>query len=308
MPMQWDSTGLVMLAATLVGSDASPGVGEAREPGAPRREAERRERRGWRLRTQQGALIHPQQPRQPLAVGVALDRVGHILDQRQHLGGDLVLDLGIVQIAARSQGIHDVLDDRLGSSPGCAAIPAGSRLTTSSGSMPGGRVVTRMSACRRASKPQQAAGIKDRLALVIHGLAGELQAAQGGFVAGGVRIQRQHDAPGEALEQAQLVLGQGGAHRRDGVGEAGLVQGDHIQVALDDHHLVLGADGLAGRIEPVEQAALVEKVGLRGVEELGHILRVEDARPKACHAPAFVADGEHDAVAEAVVDTATAAA
>ena len=59
---------------------------------------------------------------------------------------------------------------------------------------------------------------------------------------------------------------------------------------------------LRATVQPVEQAALVEQRGLRGIEELGHILRVEDARPKAGHAPGGIADGEHDAVAEAVVD------
>ena len=39
----------------------------------------------------------------------------------------------------------------------------------------------------------------------------------------------------------------------------GLVQGDHVQVAFDDHHLVLGADGLAGLVQAVEQAAFVEQ-------------------------------------------------
>ncbi len=80
---------------------------------------------------------------------------------------------------------------------------------------------------------------------------------------GGIRVQRQDDAAGEALEQVQLVLGQGRAHGGDRVGEACLVQGDHVQVALDDHHLVFRADGLARLVQPIEQAALVEEDGLR---------------------------------------------
>jgi hypothetical protein len=100
------------------------------------------------------------------------------------------------------------------------------------------------------------------------------------------------------------VLREGGAHGRDGVGKAGLVQGDHVQVAFDEHHLVAGADLLASPVEAVKQPPFIEDRGLGRVQELGDILGVEDARPKARHAAALIADGEHDSVAEAVVDAA----
>ena len=73
---------------------------------------------------------------------------------------------------------------------------------------------------------------------MVHGLAGQLQSAQGGFFTGGIGVERQDEPAGEAFEQAELVFGERGAHRRDGIGEAGLVQGDHIQVALHDDRLL----------------------------------------------------------------------
>ena len=254
-------------------------------------------------RVEQGALIHLQQARQALAVGIPLHRVGHLADQRQHLGGNGALDLGVVHILPGGQRLHHVDDHRAG---------------VLDDALPLGRValdhVVGVHVARQGGDadiglqarfvPQQAAGVENRLLLAIHGLAGNLQAAQGGLIAGRVGVEGQDDAAGEALEQAQLVLGEGGAHRRDGVGKAGLVQGDHVQVALDDDRLVEGADGLARPVEAVQQVAFVKQGRLRRVEELGNVIWVQDARPKADHAAALIADGDGDAVAEAVVDAA----
>ena len=149
--------------------------------------------------------------------------------------------------------------------------------------------------------PQQAARVEADLAFAVEGLAGGIQPAQHGGLTGGVRVEGQHDAAAETLEQAQLAFGQRGAHRRDDVLEAGLVQGDHVHVALDDDRLVSRADGLARPIQAVEQAALAEENRIRRVEELGHIVGIEDARPEAGHAALLVADGNHYSMSESIV-------
>ena len=64
-----------------------------------------------------------------------------------------------------------------------------------------------------------------------------------------------------APEELQLVLGDGGAERRDGGFEPGLGERDHVHVAFgDDERLRSG--GFAGGSVVVEAPALVEKLGL----------------------------------------------
>ena len=79
------------------------------------------------------------------------------------------------------------------------------------------------------------------------------------------------------------------------------MHGDHIQVTFHDHHLVGGADRFAGAIQAVQQAALVEQHSLRRIHELGDVVRVKDAPAKTGHPAVFIADGDHDAVAELVI-------
>ncbi len=67
-----------------------------------------------RAGTRQATFIDPEQPRQLLAVGVPFDRVGHVFDQRQHLGSDLRFLFGVLQIAFGSQRFHHVQHDRAG--------------------------------------------------------------------------------------------------------------------------------------------------------------------------------------------------
>ena len=43
------------------------------------------------------------------------------------------------------------------------------------------------------------------------------------------------------------------------------------------------ADSLASLVQPVEQPAFIEKRGLRGVKEFGHVVGVEDARAETGH-------------------------
>jgi len=78
----------------------------------------------------------------------------------------------------------------------------------------------------------------------------------------------------------------------------------HIHVALDDDRRLRLADLAAGQVQAEERAGLVEKLALRGVEVLGHVLVAQRPRAEADHAPPAVADGDHQPVAEAIVNAA----
>ncbi len=151
---------------------------------------------------------------------------------------------------------------------------------------------------------QQATRVEANLILAVEGLARRFQPAQDGFLPGSIRVEGEHDAAGEFLEQPQLVFGERCAHRRDSVLEPGLVDGDHVEVAFHDDGLVGCPDGFARPVQPVEQAALAEERRLGRVHELGDIVRVEDARPEAGILAVLVADGDHQAVVEAVHEPA----
>ncbi len=98
-----------------------------------------------------------------------------------------------------------------------------------------------------------------------------------------------------------MIFGKRRPHRGDDVGKARLVEGDDVHVTFDDHRLVGCPDRLASLVQAEEQPALIEEDRLRRVQELGHILGVDDPSAEAGHAPTCLADGDHDAVAESVV-------
>ena len=72
--------------------------------------------------------------------------------------------------------------------------------------------------------------------------------------------------PPHALE---LRLGDGGAVRSDGLGNAGAVEGDDVHIALDYDQALGRAGGGAGEVEVVERAALVEERRVGRVEIFG---------------------------------------
>ena len=75
------------------------------------------------------------------------------------------------------------------------------------------------------------------------------------------------------------------------------VRGDDVHVAFDDDRLALRADGLAGAVERVEHAALVEDRRLRGVDVLG-VGAVHRAAREPGDASVHVAQREHEPSAE----------
>ncbi|TSE23007.1 hypothetical protein Taqua_01934 [Tepidimonas aquatica] len=99
----------------------------------------------------------------------------------------------------------------------------------------------------------------------------------------------------------------GGAQRGHGVADTVLGQRHHVHVAFHHQRAAGLADGLAGLEEAVQFLALVKQRRFRGVEVFG-LAAVEHAPAKADHLALDVADGEHDAVAEAVVAACAAVA
>ncbi len=92
----------------------------------------------------------------------------------------------------------------------------------------------------------------------------------------------------------------GGAQGGDGIGNAELGQGDDVHVTLDHQQAFELTIGLLGLVESVKLTALVKDGGLRRIQVLG-LLVAEHAATEADDSAPAVADGEHDAVAKAVV-------
>ena len=97
-----------------------------------------------------------------------------------------------------------------------------------------------------------------------------------------------------------MLVGTGRAQRGHGVGKAQLRQCHHIHVAFGHQHIAKLAQGAARLKQAIEFAALAEDRGFGGVQ----VLRLFVTQHPAAKANAFaldIADGEHHAVAEAVV-------
>ena len=106
-----------------------------------------------------------------------------------------------------------------------------------------------------------------------------------------------------ARQHLGLVTGQGGATAGHGVGHPGDVRGHDVEIALHDHRHTAVVHGRTGEIDAEECASLVIDGCLRGVEVFGN---VGAQRPCAegQHLAALVADGEHEAMAKPVAQTA----
>ena len=122
-----------------------------------------------------------------------------------------------------------------------------------------------------------------------------------------VAVEHANDGLGEAREGLHVVERERRAKRRHGVGEAGLVHGDDVHVALAHDGIALGGDALLGVVEGEEVLRLVEHARLARVQVLGLGI-AHDAAAKADAAALLVVDGEHDAVEELVAQTPPAVA
>ena len=128
----------------------------------------------------------------------------------------------------------------------------------------------------------------------------------GGVGAGEVGVEVDDDAVGEAGEEADLVLGEGGAGGGEDVADAGHVDGDAVHLAFDEEGEVVRAHVGLGLVEVEEDVALGEERRFGGVEVLGDgaalvVDVVEGAGGEGDGFAGLVRDGEGDAFAEAGV-------
>ena len=129
----------------------------------------------------------------------------------------------------------------------------------------------------------------------------------GGVDAGGVGVEVDDDAFGEAAEEADLHLGEGGAGGGDDVVDAGHVDGDAVHLAFDEEGEVEGAHVGLGLVEVEEDLTFGVERGLGGVEVFGDgaaffVGVVEGAGGEGDGLALLVGDGEGDAFAEAGVE------
>ena len=121
------------------------------------------------------------------------------------------------------------------------------------------------------------------------------------LLAGRVGVERQHHLVDHPRERRHLLVGDRRPHHPDRLLDPGLVQRQHVGVALDHDRPAALGDRLFGQVDPVEHLALVEEVGLGRVDVLGALVGAHRPAAEAERAAAAVADREHDPLAEAVV-------
>ncbi len=129
----------------------------------------------------------------------------------------------------------------------------------------------------------------------------EVDPAQACLHARRIAIVEDGDHRRVALDQAHLLLGEAGAAAGHHVGDARLVQTDHIGVALHQIAEALLHDALLRVRDAVERAALVVEHALRTVEVLRELLvALERARTETDGLAAEAEDGEGDTTREEI--------
>ena len=129
---------------------------------------------------------------------------------------------------------------------------------------------------------------------------GAADRAHRGALAGGVAVEAQHRHLDQPPQQFELAFGQGGAHRRDRLADAGGRERDNVHVAFDHHDPPGLARDRAGAVQIVQRAPFVEQRRVRRIQVLGCICfrRLENTPAKSDRPPARVLDRQHQPPAE----------
>ncbi|CAM5434678.1 hypothetical protein RLIN73S_01362 [Rhodanobacter lindaniclasticus] len=146
-----------------------------------------------------------------------------------------------------------------------------------------------------------------RLAAVAQPRQRRLQRLPRRGAAGAVAVEAEHHVRRGAEQQLGVFRRGGRAQRGHGDRQPGLVQGDHVHVALDHHDAGEVCVGLLHLPQREQLAALVEQRGLRRVQILRRLLRTQDPSAKRDHPAAPIEDREHQSFAEAVIGVAALA-
>ena len=123
-------------------------------------------------------------------------------------------------------------------------------------------------------------------------------------LAGPVAVETDDRLGGEVPQKFHLALGEGGAERGHGVGEARLMERDHVHIAFDHDQLATLEGGLPGAGEVEHGRALVEQLGLGRVQIFGLGAVLERAGAEGDDAGLGVENGNGQPVAEAVIGRA----
>ena len=128
-----------------------------------------------------------------------------------------------------------------------------------------------------------------------------------GIEAGAVGVEVEDNGFGEAAEQADLVLGEGGAGGGDDALQAAHEDGDAVHLAFDQKRAAVGFDRCFGFIEVEEDLTFGVEGGFGGVKIFGDGFAVggdgfEGAAREGYGFAGFVDDGKGNAAAEAGVE------
>ncbi len=128
----------------------------------------------------------------------------------------------------------------------------------------------------------------------------QTESAFGGLGASRVRIEIDHDVFREASQQPGLQLGEGGTRAGDHVVEAGGKDRNAVHLPFDQDGVVQLANRFFRLIEIEQHPRLGVDRGLGRIQIFGSSLLIgrKGAAREGNHAPGFVGDGKHDAVAE----------
>ena len=127
--------------------------------------------------------------------------------------------------------------------------------------------------------------------------------AVGGPHAGAIRIEIEHNAFAVAhpTKLGDLLIAQGRAEGGHRIGDAGSMQGDHIEITLHHHRPVVATDRVRGLVEPEQMLAFLKQLRLRGIQIFG-FTAVEAAATEADHPALPVVDRHHHPMTKPVVE------
>ena len=121
--------------------------------------------------------------------------------------------------------------------------------------------------------------------------------------AGAVAVVQQAEVVGVTSDGSNLFVGECGAAGGNHIGHSELVEFHHVGVALHQHAHIVLPDGGYGEVEAEQFLPFIVDDGFAAVQVF-RIRAVERAPGKGDDAPGAVEDGEHQPVAEKVVQTA----
>ena len=133
---------------------------------------------------------------------------------------------------------------------------------------------------------------------------GQPRRPQHRLLAGAIGVEAQVQHADDALELADLLLGQRRAHDPHRVLHPRLMEGEDIRITLDEDHPAGAGRRLAGQVDAEQLAALVVELAVRGVQVLRRLVLAHRPRAESEDAAAAIRRRKHDPLPEPVVHLA----